>query len=165
MFICHGYSDTCASFYFNKGVARRLAKSGYTLFDIDYPRFGLPSGLHCYVLDFNRLVKDVIKNYCTIKGQLEVKKLSCFLFGESMGGTKALKSRLKQPKHWDGAVLVPVNINKPSEKLPHECLEEKQNNFQQIWEEAKWNKQAMEELACTKSLQKKKGIWFPFLPF
>lgn len=32
--------------------------------------------------------------------------LSCFLFGESMGGAVALKAHLKDSSMWDGAVLV-----------------------------------------------------------
>ncbi|MCO5561287.1 hypothetical protein L7F22_014908 [Adiantum nelumboides] len=136
VFICHGYGDTCTFFF--EGVARKLAKSGYAVFGMDYPGFGLSSGLHCYVPSFNRLVEDVIENFCNIKGSIssfelheghlmspflarlfqmkpleallrrkpEFKKLRCFLFGESMGGAVALKSHLKQPKLWDGAVLV-----------------------------------------------------------
>ena len=36
----------------------------------------------------------------------ENKGLSCFLFGESMGGAVALKAHLKDSSMWDGAVLV-----------------------------------------------------------
>ncbi|MCO5575938.1 hypothetical protein L7F22_029745 [Adiantum nelumboides] len=104
VFICHGYGDTCTFFF--EGVARKLAKSGYAVFGMDYPGFGLSSGLHCYVPSFKRLVEDVMENFSNIKGQPEFKKLPCFLFGESMGGAVALKSHLKQPKLWDGAVLV-----------------------------------------------------------
>ncbi|MCO5554641.1 hypothetical protein L7F22_008174 [Adiantum nelumboides] len=93
VFICHGYGDTYTRFF--ERVARMLAKSGYAVFLMDYPGFGLSSGLHSYVPSFNRLVKDVIKNYCNIKGQPEFKKLPCFLLGESMGGAVVLKSHLK----------------------------------------------------------------------
>ncbi|KAI5070488.1 hypothetical protein GOP47_0014831 [Adiantum capillus-veneris] len=104
VFICHGYGDTCTFFF--EGIARKLAKSGYVVFGMDYPGFGLTSGLHCYVPSFDRLVDDVIENYSNIKGQPEFKRLPCFLFGESMGGAVALKAHLKEPNAWDGAVLV-----------------------------------------------------------
>jgi len=35
----------------------------------------------------------------------EFNSLPCFLFGESMGGAVALKTHLKQPKAWNGAIL------------------------------------------------------------
>lgn len=104
VFICHGYGDTCTFFF--EGVARKLAKSGYVVFGMDYPGFGLTSGLHCYVPSFNMLVDDVIENYSKIREQPEFNSLPCFLFGESMGGAVALKVHLKQPNAWDGAVLV-----------------------------------------------------------
>jgi alpha-beta hydrolase superfamily lysophospholipase len=36
----------------------------------------------------------------------EIHSLPSFLFGQSMGGAVALKMQLKQPKAWDGAILV-----------------------------------------------------------
>lgn len=36
----------------------------------------------------------------------EFHSLPSFLFGQSMGGAVALKIHLKQPKAWDGAILV-----------------------------------------------------------
>lgn len=104
VFICHGYGDTCTFFF--EGVARKLAKAGYAVFGMDYPGFGLTSGLHGFVPKFNKLVDDVIENYSKIKARPEFKKLPCFLFGESMGGAVSLKAHLKQPEAWNGAVLV-----------------------------------------------------------
>ncbi|MCO5569061.1 hypothetical protein L7F22_022767 [Adiantum nelumboides] len=96
VFICQGYNDTCTFFF--EGVARKLAKSGYALFEMNYLGFGLSSGLNCYVPSFNRLVKGVKKNYYDIIWQQNFKKLPCFMFQESMGGTVALTSHLKNPK-------------------------------------------------------------------
>lgn len=104
VFICHGYGDTCTFFF--EGVARKLAKCGYAVFGMDYPGFGLTSGLHCFIPNFDRLVDDVIENYSKIKERPSFKSLPCFLFGESMGGAVALKAHLKQPNTWNGAVLV-----------------------------------------------------------
>lgn len=104
VFICHGYGDTCTFFF--EGVGRKLAKAGYGVFGMDYAGFGLSSGLHGYIPDFDKLVDDVIENCSKIKARPEIKGLPCFLFGESMGGAVALKVHLKQRTAWNGAVLV-----------------------------------------------------------
>ncbi|XP_061359261.1 caffeoylshikimate esterase isoform X2 [Gastrolobium bilobum] len=104
VFFCHGYGDTCTFFF--EGIARNLASSGYGVFAMDYPGFGLSEGLHCYIPSFDRLVDDVIEQYSKIKENPEFHSLPSFLFGQSMGGAVALKIHLKQPKAWDGAVLV-----------------------------------------------------------
>lgn len=104
VFICHGYGDTCTFFF--EGVARMLAKCGYAVFGMDYAGFGLTSGLHCFVPSFDKLVDDVVENYSKIKARPDLRKLPCFLFGESMGGAVSLKIHLKQPDAWNGAVLV-----------------------------------------------------------
>lgn len=52
------------------GVARKLALSGYGVFAMDYPGFGLSEGLHCYIPSFDRLVDDVIEHYSKFKGKL-----------------------------------------------------------------------------------------------
>ncbi|GAU16493.1 hypothetical protein TSUD_167250 [Trifolium subterraneum] len=129
VFYCHGYGDTCTFFF--EGIARKLACAGYGVFAMDYPGFGLSEGLHCYIPSFDLLVDDVIEIYSKIKGQRiqlkhqrmddlggggggailrgenpEIHSLPSFLFGQSMGGAVALKMHLKQPKAWDGAILV-----------------------------------------------------------
>ncbi|PNX72062.1 monoglyceride lipase, partial [Trifolium pratense] len=68
--------------------------------------FGLSEGLHCYIPSFDSLVDDVIEIYSKIKENPEIHSLPSFLFGQSMGGAVALKMHLKQPKAWDGAILV-----------------------------------------------------------
>ncbi|KAG0609398.1 hypothetical protein M758_8G181000 [Ceratodon purpureus] len=80
--------------------------AGYAVYGMDYPGFGLSEGLHGYIPNFDILVDDVIEQYRLIKERPENKGLSCFLFGESMGGAVALKAHLKEPSMWDGAVLV-----------------------------------------------------------
>lgn len=50
------------------GIARKLASSGYAVFAMDYPGFGLSEGLHCYIHSFDGLVDDVIEHYSKIKG-------------------------------------------------------------------------------------------------
>ncbi|BAU01639.1 uncharacterized protein HKW66_Vig0148980 [Vigna angularis] len=104
LFYCHGYGDTCSFFF--EGIARKLASSGYAVFAMDYPGFGLSEGLHCFVPSFDGLVDDVIEHYSKIKENPEFRSLPSFLFGQSMGGAVALKIHLKQPKAWDGAILV-----------------------------------------------------------
>ncbi|KAK2359334.1 caffeoylshikimate esterase [Trifolium repens] len=104
VFYCHGYGDTCTFFF--EGIARKLACAGYGVFAMDYPGFGLSEGLHCYIPSFDSLVDDVIEIYSKIKESPEIHSLPSFLFGQSMGGAVALKMHLKQPKAWDGAILV-----------------------------------------------------------
>ncbi|XP_024537665.1 caffeoylshikimate esterase [Selaginella moellendorffii] len=104
IFYCHGYGDTISFFF--EGIARRLARAQYAVFGMDYEGFGLSSGLHGYIESFDVLVDDVIEHYSSIRERKEFTGLPCFLFGESMGGAIAIKAHLKQPKVWDGAVLV-----------------------------------------------------------
>ncbi|XP_028794441.1 caffeoylshikimate esterase-like isoform X2 [Neltuma alba] len=104
VFYCHGYADTCTFFF--EGIARKLVSAGYGAFAMDYPGFGLSEGLHCYIPSFDTLVDDVIEHYSKVKENPEIQSLPCFLFGQSMGGAVVLKMHLKQPKAWDGAILV-----------------------------------------------------------
>ncbi|KAL7141704.1 hypothetical protein ABFS83_08G071200 [Erythranthe nasuta] len=101
---CHGYGDTCTFFF--EGIARKLACSGYGVFAMDYPGFGLSEGLHGYVPKFDWIVDDVIEHYSKVKGNPNFRTLPSFIFGESMGGAVALKVHFKQPDSWNGAVLV-----------------------------------------------------------
>ncbi|PKA65295.1 hypothetical protein AXF42_Ash005628 [Apostasia shenzhenica] len=104
VFFCHGYGDTCTFFF--EGIARRIASSGYGVFAMDYPGFGLSEGLHGYIPSFDGLVNDVIEQFSKVKENPHYKSLPSFLFGQSMGGAVALKMNLKQPEAWDGAILV-----------------------------------------------------------
>ncbi|KAF1869976.1 hypothetical protein Lal_00017555 [Lupinus albus] len=160
VFYCHGYGDTCTFFF--EGIARQLVSSGYGVFAMDYPGFGLSEGLHCYIPSFDAIVDDVMEQYSKIKGmglntiggmctfEIELRNIALtdisvylytkagikvpdlnfdtpnvlhsykrfmaenpefhslpsFIFGQSMGGAIALKMHFKQPKAWDGAILV-----------------------------------------------------------
>ncbi|TMW94505.1 hypothetical protein EJD97_010184 [Solanum chilense] len=104
VYFCHGYGDTCT--FFVEGIARKLASSGYGVFAMDYPGFGLSEGLHGYIPSFDKLVDDVIEHYSKAKENPEICNLPSFLFGQSMGGAVALKVHMKQPDAWSGAVLV-----------------------------------------------------------
>ncbi|KAM0892452.1 hypothetical protein ACQ4PT_025754 [Festuca glaucescens] len=73
---------------------------------MDYPCFGLSYGLHGYIASFDGMVDHVIEQYARIRGRAEVRELPHFLLGQSMGGAVALKVHLKQPKEWDGVLLV-----------------------------------------------------------
>ncbi|XP_020593298.1 caffeoylshikimate esterase isoform X2 [Phalaenopsis equestris] len=97
LFFCHGYGDTCTFFF--EGIAKRIAAAGYGVYAMDLPGFGLSDGLHGYIHSFDEMVDLVIE-------QREVVGLRHFLLGQSMGGAVALKIHLKQPKEWDGVVLV-----------------------------------------------------------
>ncbi|KAK4280805.1 hypothetical protein QN277_012378 [Acacia crassicarpa] len=119
---CHGYGDTCTFFF--EGVARKLASSGYGVFAMDYPGFGLSQGLHGYIPNFNNLVDDVNEHFSRIKEQAEYKNLPSFLLGESMGGAVALNLHFKQPTAWDGAALIAPLCKFAEDMLPHWLLKQ-----------------------------------------
>ncbi|KAL0924208.1 hypothetical protein M5K25_005020 [Dendrobium thyrsiflorum] len=104
LFFCHGYGDTCTFFF--EGIAKRIAAAGYGVYAMDYPGFGLSEGLHGYIPSFDEMVDHVIEQYARIRERREVAELQHFLLGQSMGGAVALKVHLKQPKEWDGVLLV-----------------------------------------------------------
>ncbi|CAN6561441.1 unnamed protein product [Malus baccata var. baccata] len=101
---CHGYGSTCTFFF--EGIAKRIAASGYAIYTVDYPGFGLFEGLHGYIPNFDELVGYVIEQFTNVKGRSEVKGLSFFVMGESMGGAMSLKIHLKEPDKWDGVIVV-----------------------------------------------------------
>ncbi|KAJ0232601.1 Alpha/beta-Hydrolases superfamily protein [Hirschfeldia incana] len=119
---CHGYGDTCTFFF--EGIARRLALSGYGVFAMDYPGFGLSEGLHGYIPSFDLLVKDVIEHYSNIKENPEFSSLPSFLFGQSMGGAVSLKIHFKQPDAWTGAVLVAPMCKIADDMVPPPVLKQ-----------------------------------------
>ncbi|XVE92573.1 hypothetical protein REPUB_Repub01dG0109800 [Reevesia pubescens] len=101
---CHGYGDSCTFFF--EGIARFIAASGYGVYAIDHPGFGLSEGLHGYIYSFDELADNVIEQYDKIKERPEVRGLPCFILGQSMGGAVTLKVHLKDPQGWDGVILV-----------------------------------------------------------
>ncbi|KAK9105752.1 hypothetical protein Scep_022596 [Stephania cephalantha] len=101
---CHGYGDTCTFFF--EGIAKRIAASGYGVYSIDHPGFGLSEGLHGYIPSFDELVDNVIERFRVIKEKPEASGVPHFLLGQSMGGAVAIKVHLKKPSDWDGVILV-----------------------------------------------------------
>nr|GMD19918.1 caffeoylshikimate esterase-like [Ipomoea batatas] len=101
---CHGYGDTCTFFF--EGIAKYIAASGYGVYAVDHPGFGLSDGLHGYVRQFDDIVDNANEQFRKIKVRPEVRGLPHFIFGQSMGGAIALKAILKEPLEWDGIVLV-----------------------------------------------------------
>ncbi|EYU29987.1 hypothetical protein ABFS82_05G033900 [Erythranthe guttata] len=104
LFFCHGYGDTCTFFF--EGIAKHIAASGYGVYAVDHPGFGLSEGLHGYVPSFEGIVDNVIEQFTIMKGRPEIRGLPRFIFGQSMGGAIAIKALLKSPNEWDGIVLV-----------------------------------------------------------
>ncbi|OIW21180.1 hypothetical protein TanjilG_30503 [Lupinus angustifolius] len=113
---CHGYGDTCTFFF--EGIARRIAASGYAVYAMDYPGFGLSEGLHGYIPNFDDLVYDVIEHYAKVKARPEVRGLPRFIMGQSMGGAVTLKVHLEESNKWDGVVLVAPMCKIADEVLP-----------------------------------------------
>ncbi|XP_019426779.1 PREDICTED: caffeoylshikimate esterase-like [Lupinus angustifolius] len=104
LFFCHGYGSTCTFFF--EGTAKRIAGSGYGVYAMDFPGFGLSEGLHGHIPSFNDLVDDVIEHFAKIRERPEVRELPRFILGQSMGGAVALKAHLKKSNDWDGVILV-----------------------------------------------------------
>ncbi|CAN8240287.1 unnamed protein product [Cochlearia groenlandica] len=104
LFFCHGYGSTCTFFF--DGIAKQIAGSGYGVYAIDHPGFGLSDGLHGHIPSFDDLADNAIEQFTKMKGRPEMRDLPRFLFGQSMGGAIALKIHLKEPQAWDGLILV-----------------------------------------------------------
>ncbi|KAL3644664.1 hypothetical protein CASFOL_009844 [Castilleja foliolosa] len=113
---CHGYGDTCTFFF--EGIAKYIASSGYGVYAIDHPGFGLSEGLHGYVSSFDGVVDNVIEQFTIMKGRPEIRGLPRFIFGQSMGGAIALKALLKAQSEWDGIVLVAPMCKIADEMVP-----------------------------------------------
>lgn len=60
------------------GIARFIAASGYGVYAIDHPGFGLSEGLHGYIYSFDELADNVIEQYAKIKGGKIVAGISLF---------------------------------------------------------------------------------------
>ncbi|KAI3689987.1 hypothetical protein L2E82_47960 [Cichorium intybus] len=52
-------------------IAKRIAASGYGVYAIDHPGFGLSKGLHGYITNFGDLVDNAIEQYIKIKEWLQ----------------------------------------------------------------------------------------------
>nr|GMD15315.1 caffeoylshikimate esterase [Ipomoea batatas]GME13595.1 caffeoylshikimate esterase [Ipomoea batatas] len=63
---CHGYGDTCTFFF--EGIAKYIAASGYGVYAVDHPGFGLSDGLHGYVRQFDDIVDNANEQFRKIKG-------------------------------------------------------------------------------------------------
>ncbi|KAL5763546.1 hypothetical protein ACOSP7_019810 [Xanthoceras sorbifolium] len=116
LFFCHGYGDTCTFFF--EGIARYIAASGYGVYALDHPGFGLSDGLHGYISKFDDLVNNVIETYTKIKGRPELRSVPRFIMGQSMGGAVTLKVHLKEPREWDGVILVAPMCKIAEEMIP-----------------------------------------------
>ncbi|KAL9391971.1 hypothetical protein Peur_015891 [Populus x canadensis] len=71
---CHSNGDTCTFLFeameVSTGVARKVASSGYGVFAMDYPGFGLSDGLHGHFPSLDKPVNDVAEHYSNIKRTL-----------------------------------------------------------------------------------------------
>ncbi|GAU12142.1 hypothetical protein TSUD_01080 [Trifolium subterraneum] len=86
-------------------TARRLVKSGYAVYGIDYEGHGKSDGLPGLIQDFDSVIDDCFQHFSNICEKPENKKKTRYLFGESMGGAVALLLHRKNPDYWDGAIL------------------------------------------------------------
>ncbi|XP_058775321.1 caffeoylshikimate esterase [Vicia villosa] len=155
---CHGYGDTCTFFF--EGVARRFAASGYAVFAMDYPGFGLSEGLHGYIPNFDDLVDDVIEHYTQIKARPDMRGLPRFLLGQSMGGAVSLKVHLKEPNNWDGVVLVAPMCKIADDVLPPDAIMKVLTLLSKVMPKAKlFPNQDLAELAIREPSKRKLAVY------
>ncbi|CAL5189265.1 unnamed protein product [Lathyrus oleraceus] len=155
---CHGYGDTCTFFF--EGVARRIAASGYAVFAMDYPGFGLSEGLHGYIPNFDDLVDDVIEHYTQIKARPDMRELPRFLLGQSMGGAVSLKVHLKEPNNWDGVVLVAPMCKIADDVLPPDAVMKVLTVLSKVIPKAKlFPNQDLAELAIREPSKRKLAVY------
>ncbi|CAI8584753.1 unnamed protein product [Vicia faba] len=155
---CHGYGDTCTFFF--EGVARRFAASGYAVFAMDYPGFGLSEGLHGYIPNFDDLVDDVIEHYTQIKARPDMRELPRFLLGQSMGGAVSLKVHLKEPNNWDGVVLVAPMCKIAGDVLPPDTVMKVLTILSKVMPKAKlFPNQDLAELAIREPSKRKLAVY------
>ncbi|CAL5350155.1 unnamed protein product [Camellia sinensis] len=118
-------------------IAKHIAASGYGVYAIDHPGFGLSEGLHGYIPSFDDIVDNVIEQYTLIKGRPEVRGLPRFILGQSMGGAVALKVHLKEPREWDGVVLVAPMCKISEDVTPPEAVVKIIRLFSKVMPKAK----------------------------
>ncbi|KAK7310055.1 hypothetical protein RJT34_07269 [Clitoria ternatea] len=155
---CHGYGDTCTFFF--EGIARRIAASGYGVFAMDYPGFGLSEGLHGYIPNFDDMVDDVIEHYTKIKARPELRDLPQFILGQSMGGAVTLKIHLKEASSWDGMILVAPMCKIADDVLPSDAVMKVLTLLSKVMPKAKlFPNQDLAELAFREPGKRKLAVY------
>lgn len=67
------------------GIAKHIAASGFGVYAVDHPGFGLSEGLHGYIPSFDHIVDNVIEQYAKIKGAShKALSLSVIAHGETI---------------------------------------------------------------------------------
>ncbi|KAJ8765942.1 hypothetical protein K2173_020458 [Erythroxylum novogranatense] len=87
-------------------TAMTLAKAGYAVHGIDYEGHGKSAGTQGYIQNLDHVIDDCSKHFTHICERKENNGKMRYLLGESLGGAVALLVHRKQPKFWDGAILV-----------------------------------------------------------
>ncbi|TKY69349.1 Caffeoylshikimate esterase [Spatholobus suberectus] len=155
---CHGYGDTCTFFF--EGIAKRIAASGYGVFAMDYPGFGLSEGLHGYIPKFDDLVDDVREHYTKIKARPDLRDLPRFILGQSMGGAVSLKVHLKEPNNWDGMILVAPMCKIADDVLPSDAVMKVLTVVSKVMPKAKlFPNQDLAELAFREPSKRKLAVY------
>ncbi|KAF0927919.1 hypothetical protein E2562_036895 [Oryza meyeriana var. granulata] len=90
-----------------KSTAVFLAGSGFACFAADLPGHGRSHSLRAFVPDLDSVIADLLASFRSVRQWEEHAGLSCFLFGESMGGAICLLIHLRTPpEEWAGSLLV-----------------------------------------------------------
>lgn len=61
------------------GIAKHIAASGYGVYAIDHPGFGLSEGLHGYIPSFDAVVDNVIEQFTIMKGEIPTQQWSYYV--------------------------------------------------------------------------------------
>ncbi|KAI3832982.1 hypothetical protein MKW98_025866 [Papaver atlanticum] len=102
--IVHGYGNDIS--WTLQYTTIFLAQMGFACFALDIEGHGQSQGLKAFVPNVDLVVDDCFSFFNSIKQKSEFYGLPSFLYGESMGGAICLLIHFKDPKGFNGAILV-----------------------------------------------------------
>nr|DAD20854.1 TPA_asm: hypothetical protein HUJ06_022317 [Nelumbo nucifera] len=100
----HGYGNDISWTFQSTPIF--LAQKGFASFALDLEGHGRSEGLKGFVPNVDLVVDDIFSFFNSIKEKPEYQGLPSFLYGESMGGAICLLIHFRDPKAWNGAILV-----------------------------------------------------------
>lgn len=101
----HGYGNDISWTF--QATPIFLAQKGFACFALDHEGHGQSQGLKAFVPNVDRVVDDCVSFFNSVLEQNpDFQNLPRFLFGESMGGAICLLINFRNPKFFNGAILI-----------------------------------------------------------